>query len=143
MIADISDRRTIDFGNRKASTFSRRKGPGSVKAGITWLQGYSIRIHPNCSLLIDEARNYKWQTNKLTGARLGAPVDAFNHSWDATRYATEDCQLGQGDDLDGDTGSDAGSYRGAWVWVVRTRSAATGTEGDARATRQNVQSERP
>ena len=105
IIADSAEQRTIDYLQSEGFNIQpARKGPGSVKAGITWLQGYSIRIHPSCSLLIDEARNYKWQTNKLTGARLGAPVDAFNHSWDATRYATEDCQLGQGDDLDGDTG---------------------------------------
>ena len=101
VIGDLAEQRTIDYLRSEGfNVVGARKGPGSVKAGITWLSGYSIRIHPSCQLLIDEARNYKWQTNRLTGARLSAPVDSDNHAWDALRYATEDCQLGEALDDD-------------------------------------------
>ena len=84
IIADSSEQRTIDYLQSEGFNIqSAVKGPGSIKAGINWLQGYTVVINPRCRLLIDEARQYKWQVNKLTGARLGAPVDAFNHSWDA------------------------------------------------------------
>ena len=105
VIADSSEQRTIDYLQSEGFNIQAAvKGPGSIKAGINWLQGYTVVINPRCRLLIDEARQYKWQVNKLTGARLGAPVDAFNHSWDSIRYATEDLQLGQGDLDSDDTG---------------------------------------
>lgn len=67
-----------------------KKGPGSVRAGITWLQGYKIVIDPNCEGMREEARLYSWQVDRLTRRRLNVPVDAHNHGWDATRYACED-----------------------------------------------------
>lgn len=69
-----------------------KKGPGSIKTGITWLQGYTIYIDPDCEEMRDEARLYSWQKDRLTGKVLSVPVDAHNHYWDAVRYATEDCQ---------------------------------------------------
>jgi phage terminase large subunit len=41
----------------------------------------------------EEARLYSWMTDKLTGRVLTAPVDAYNHGWDAVRYATESAQV--------------------------------------------------
>jgi phage terminase large subunit len=38
----------------------------------------------------EEAHLYSWMSDKLTNQALSTPVDAFNHGWDATRYATED-----------------------------------------------------
>lgn len=67
-----------------------KKGPGSVRAGITWLQGYRILIDPDCEGMRDEARLYSWQVDRLTRKRLNVPVDAHNHGWDAVRYACED-----------------------------------------------------
>lgn len=63
------------------------KGPGSVNAGISWLQGYKIYIDPACEHMRDEARLYSWQVDKLTKKILKVPVDAHNHMWDAVRYA--------------------------------------------------------
>lgn len=73
-----------------------KKGPDSVKTGITWLQGFKIFIDPDCTEMIEEARMYSWQQDRLTGKNLSRPVDDWNHYWDAVRYATEDCQT-QGD----------------------------------------------
>jgi phage terminase large subunit len=67
-----------------------KKGPGSVRAGINWLQSYQIVIDPDCENMREEARLYSWQTDKITKKRLNVPVDANNHGWDAVRYACED-----------------------------------------------------
>lgn len=72
--------------------YPAKKGPGSVKAGITWLQGFKIIIDPACKEMIEEAQMYSWQQDRLSGENLSVPVDDWNHYWDAVRYATEDCQ---------------------------------------------------
>ena len=41
----------------------------------------------------EEAHLYSWMTDKLTNQALSTPVDAYNHGWDATRYATEDVAI--------------------------------------------------
>lgn len=67
-----------------------RKGPGSIKAGIEWLNGYRIVIDPFCVRMEEEGRLYSWKKEKLTGKVLvGHPCDDYNHGWDAIRYATE------------------------------------------------------
>jgi phage terminase large subunit len=67
-----------------------RKGPGSLKSGILFLQGYDIWIDPACEHMREEARLYSWMTDRLSGKILNTPVDANNHLWDAVRYAVED-----------------------------------------------------
>lgn len=68
------------------------KPAGSVKSGISWLQGYQIWIDPDCEDMREEARLYSWQVDKLTRKVLSVPVDAHNHLWDSVRYATESDQ---------------------------------------------------
>ena len=88
---DSSQPGTIEFlQSRGINAVSAKKGPGSVKTGILWLQGFKILIDPNCEKMQEEAHLYSWMTDKLTGQTLSTPVDAYNHGWDATRYATED-----------------------------------------------------
>ncbi|UPT53277.1 terminase large subunit [Synechococcus phage Ssp-JY38] len=79
------------------------KGPGSIKAGITWLQGYKIVIDPDCEYMREEARLYSWQIDKITKKVLNVPVDAHNHGWDAIRYACESA-MRDGDLDDSDDG---------------------------------------
>lgn len=77
------------------------KGPGSIKAGINWLQGYTIVIDPDCEKMREEARLYSWQVDKITKKVLNVPVDAHNHGWDSVRYACEDAiRSGDIDDTD-------------------------------------------
>lgn len=91
---DSSQPGTIEHLNSEGfNIVGAKKGPGSVKTGITWLQGFRIIIDPECEQMRDEARLYSWQKDRLTGKVLSAPIDAHNHYWDAVRYATEDCQL--------------------------------------------------
>jgi len=89
--ADSSQPGTIEFlTSRGLNITAARKGPGSVKSGIMFLQGYEIIIDPDCEKMREEAHLYSWMTDKLTNQTLSTPVDAYNHGWDAVRYATED-----------------------------------------------------
>ena len=64
------------------------KWPDSVKDGITCLRGFDkIVIHPRCRNFQQEARLYKYKTDRLTGDILPVVIDKHNHGWDATRYA--------------------------------------------------------
>jgi phage terminase large subunit len=92
--ADSSQPGTIGFlQSRGLNIVPARKGPGSVKSGIMFLQGYEIIIDPDCEKMREEAHLYSWMTDKLTNQTLSTPVDAYNHGWDATRYATEDVAI--------------------------------------------------
>jgi phage terminase large subunit len=88
--ADSSQPGTIEFlQSRGLNIVPAKKGPGSVKSGILFIQGYQIVINPDCEGLQEEARLYSWMTDKLTGQALNVPVDANNHGWDSCRYAVE------------------------------------------------------
>src|SRR4029077_8149636 len=88
---DSSQPGTIEFlQSRGINAVPAKKGPGSVKSGILFLQGFEIIIDPNCEAMQEEAHLYSWMTDKLTNQALSTPVDAYNHGWDAVRYATED-----------------------------------------------------
>lgn len=67
------------------------KWPGSVEDGVTWLRGCdSIIIHERCKEMQNEAAMYSYKVDKLAGNVLTDIVDAFNHFWDAVRYALND-----------------------------------------------------
>ena len=70
------------------------KGPGSVEAGINQLNNFSeIIINPRCKDTIEEASKYQWRQNPA-GDILPKPVDAWNHCFDAIRYAIEPLTTG-------------------------------------------------
>jgi phage terminase large subunit len=97
---DSSQPGTIEFLYRRGlNVVAAKKGPGSVKSGINFLQSYDLIIDPSCEHLREEARLYSWSTERLTGHILPVPVDANNHGWDAARYAVEDLSLEGGDAL--------------------------------------------
>lgn len=105
--ADSSQPGTIGYlVNSFPNMVGAVKGPGSVKTGINFINGYRIVIDPNCEAMREEARLYSYMTDRITGKVLPGkiPVDAFNHGWDATRYALEDCianPTNPNDDMDG------------------------------------------
>lgn len=102
--ADSSQPGTIEhLATQGFNITGAKKGPGSVKTGINWLQGYQIIINPGCEATREEASLYSWQIDRITKMRLSIPVDVHNHCWDAVRYATEEAQLTDGrlDDTDG------------------------------------------
>ncbi len=89
--ADSSRPEDIQFLRTKGyDVVASKKGAGSVKTGVTWLQGYEIVIAPECVNMQNEARLYSWQTDKQTKKVLPILCDSDNHAWDAVRYATEE-----------------------------------------------------
>jgi phage terminase large subunit len=82
---------TISYLNRNGFRIaSAYKGKGSVQEGIAHLRGYErIVVHPRCTHFQQEARMYRYKTDKLTGDILPEIVDSDNHLIDATRYALQ------------------------------------------------------
>lgn len=66
-----------------------KKGPDSIRAGISIIQDYKIIIHPRCVNFITEISNYTWDKDKFDNV-VNKPIDDFNHLMDAMRYAMEE-----------------------------------------------------
>lgn len=67
-----------------------KKWPGSVEDGIAYLRSFDqIVVHSRCKKTIEEAKNYSWKVDKLSGDVMDQPVDKYNHIWDAVRYALQ------------------------------------------------------
>jgi phage terminase large subunit len=81
-----------------------RKAPGSVKAGISWLQGFEIVVAPECEHTLEEAKRYQWAVDAKTDRVLSHPLDKWNHIWDALRYATEEEQFENSGAAEADSG---------------------------------------
>jgi phage terminase large subunit len=62
------------------------KGADSVRNGIDLMKQYKINISKSSVNVIKEFRNYRWKQDK-DGKSLNVPIDIFNHSIDASRYA--------------------------------------------------------
>ena len=74
------------------------KGKGSVEDGIQFLRSFrEIVIHPECREMQNEARMYSYKIDRLTGDITSTIVDAYNHGWDAVRYAIQPMIRKRGD----------------------------------------------
>jgi len=63
------------------------KWSGSVEDGVTWLRGCeSIIIHNRCTHAIEEARNWSYKVDRLTGDVLPQLREGSDHIFDAVRY---------------------------------------------------------
>ncbi|SIT91639.1 PBSX family phage terminase large subunit [Edaphobacillus lindanitolerans] len=93
--ADSSDKRLIAELRAKGvrRIHSAVKKPGSIRHGISFLQGFKIYIHPSCVNTIEEFNTYVFQQDK-EGNWLNEPEDANNHIIDALRYSMERYHLG-------------------------------------------------
>ncbi len=66
---------------------SAPKWPGCVEDGIAWIRSCrNIVIHERCKHMIDEARNYSYKIDKLTGDILPQVQKGWDHGWDSIRY---------------------------------------------------------
>jgi phage terminase large subunit len=65
------------------------KGQGSINIGIDMMKRYRINVTRDSLNMIKEFRNYKWKEDK-NGIVQNEPVDMFNHTIDAVRYALYD-----------------------------------------------------
>ncbi|MCY8950020.1 PBSX family phage terminase large subunit [Bacillus atrophaeus] len=90
IIADSAEQKSIaelrKYGLKKIKP--AEKGPDSIKAGIQFLQQFTIFIHPKCSNAAMEFSNYVWDKNK-DGKLINKPIDEYNHFIDALRYSME------------------------------------------------------
>jgi len=61
------------------------KGPDSIRAGISKIRQYKIKVTSRSRNLIRELKNYRWKMDK-DGNSLNVPIDNYNHGLDAVRY---------------------------------------------------------
>lgn len=61
------------------------KGADSIRIGLSVLNRYRKHLTARSVNIINEYRNYRWQTD-INGNALNMPIDKFNHSIDAQRY---------------------------------------------------------
>ena len=88
---DCAEPKSIaEYQNLGINALPCQKGAGSIESGIKHIQSYkNVYIHPSCYNTLSEFRNYEWRQDK-NGDLMPVPVDAFNHSIDAIRYALND-----------------------------------------------------
>lgn len=91
IIADSAEPKSIDrlYSLGLSHIRAARKGRDSINSGIDFIRGFHIVVHPKCVNFITEISNYVWAEDRLSGKRLNAPADDFNHLMDAMRYAVE------------------------------------------------------
>jgi phage terminase large subunit len=66
------------------------KGPGSVENGLQFLNNFDrIYIHPRCYYALEEAKKYRWKTDRMSGRILPILEKGNDHVFDAVRYALE------------------------------------------------------
>ncbi len=76
--------------------YSSKKGDGSIKEGVKFLQNYNMIVHPRCVYTVDELSDYRWKVDPniidpVTNKPIVLPilVDDKNHIIDPLRYAHE------------------------------------------------------
>lgn len=86
--ADSSEPKSIaEIRNYGVNISAVKKGPDSIKFGISIMQEEPFYITSDSNNYIRELRNYKWDKDN-TGKDLNVPVDAFNHCIDGARYVS-------------------------------------------------------
>jgi phage terminase large subunit len=91
--ADSARPETIDYLQKRGfGVRPARKGPGSIRDGIAFLQSFELVLDPDCEKMREELRCYSWPVDRLTGQVIAGvnPIDAHNHYADALRYAVSD-----------------------------------------------------
>jgi phage terminase large subunit len=86
IISESADPRLIqEIYNAGVNIHAVEKFQGSVMAGITKMQEYSIKITKRSTNIKKEFDNYVYDQDK-EGKYLNQPIDAFNHGIDGIRY---------------------------------------------------------
>lgn len=93
IVADSQEGRLImDLNDMGLNIIECEKGPGSVKAGLSALDDYTLVIDPTSTNIKREVKTYVWSDKKA-----GIPVDKNNHAIDAIRYAFRKLSTGVGE----------------------------------------------
>ena len=92
MYCDGAEPDKVDYLRRSGfNAVSAKKGAGSVKAGISFLQDMKIICHESCVNVAAELENYVYLKDKKTGQYIEDSYDHdFSHTMDALRYSYSD-----------------------------------------------------
>ena len=92
MYCDGAEPDKVDYLRRNGfNAVSAKKGAGSVKAGISFLQDMRIICHESCVNVAAELGNYVYLKDKKTGQYVEDSYDHdFSHAMDALRYSYSD-----------------------------------------------------
>lgn len=92
MYCDGAEPDKVDYLRRNGfDAVSAKKGAGSVKAGISFLQDMKIICHESCVNVAAELENYVYLKDKKTGQYIEDSYDHdFSHTMDALRYSYSD-----------------------------------------------------
>lgn len=92
MYCDGAEPDKVDYLRRNGfNAVSAKKGAGSVKAGISFLQDMKIICHESCANVAAELENYVYLKDKKTGQYIEDSYDHdFSHTMDALRYSYSD-----------------------------------------------------
>ncbi len=87
IVCDSAEPKSIDELKRNGinRAVASIKGRDSIINGIQLLQQYKIIVHPKCTYIQEELKNYCWKKDK-DGNYINTPIDKFNHSLDSLRY---------------------------------------------------------
>lgn len=86
IIADCAEPKSIkEIASKGWRVEPALKGKDSITTGISILNRYKKHITRRSLNIIEEYRNYRWQTDE-NGDPTNRPIDRFNHSIDAQRY---------------------------------------------------------
>jgi len=91
IIADSANPQAISYLKRHGYPLIRPsvKGPGSIREGITFLQGYDIIVHPRCKHVVDELTHFCFKIDPKTLLVTNELMQTKNHVIDSLRYALE------------------------------------------------------
>lgn len=88
IMSESADPRLVqEIKNSGAKIYPVIKGPGSIEASISVMQGYKILITERSLNLIKEIKNYTWMFDEKTKKFINKPADGqADHLLDAARY---------------------------------------------------------
>lgn len=91
VIADSADPQNIEhLVSDGVNVYGSRKGPGSIRNGISWMQGFHIMVDPDCPITANEIKNYMWMLDKGDNPLPKPAENQDDHCIDAIRYAVEE-----------------------------------------------------
>ena len=89
IIADNSEPKSIEeIYGYNYNILPSQKGADSVRVGIDRIKSKELLVTERSVNMINELENYRWEIDK-NGKPTNKPIDAYNHTIDATRYALE------------------------------------------------------
>lgn len=95
IIADSAEPKSIEDLHRAGwNVHPAKKGPDSIRFGLTWMMSKELNITPRSSNLQKEFYAYSWKKDK-NGKMLPEPEDNWNHGIDACRYFCMDIAKGK------------------------------------------------